>query len=532
MPPSPRPVHERLVVRLLIAIALGLLTASSYQLTNWWFLAPVGVAGFCLLVREQSLPRAGLYGFAFAWPMWWSAITWLSVLDPAAPVALSFVQSLWFIALGMVVAGIQPGRRVGLPLWPLWAACAWMAAEFAFSRWPWGAFGWLRLGYTSVDAPWGGLLPFVGVAGAGFAIALLGSCLAWAVTRPPRRHLVPVAIGAVVLSVVAGVARGWVPEEQPAATVNVGIVQGNVFGVGINAMGRARSMPNNHLDETVRLMADVHTRAMPPPDLVVWPESSTDSDPRTDRRTRDILDTAAQLTGVPMLVGTIMLEPRTTSVLWWDPDEGMMDRYDKQNLVPFGEWIPMREFFLPLLPVLEQVGDQAVPGTEPGLLTGRLADGRELRVGDLICYELAYDDTVAAMFQTDPRVIVVQSNNAPYGWSAQNAQQFAITRARAMEGRREFAVVTTSGISGLIGQRGEVLDRTAEFTNAHRVYTMPERTTRTPAMTLALPLSMLIAALGAMAGPAAVTRGLVCRHRPSTVDGHDHTVEEHSDRAE
>ena len=58
--------------------------------------------------------------------------------------------------------------------------------------------------------------------------------------------------------------------------------------------------------------------------------------------------------------------------------------------MPFGEWIPFRDQLLPLVPILEQVGAQSVPGTKPGVLRSRL-DGRIITVGDMICFELAYD---------------------------------------------------------------------------------------------------------------------------------------------
>ncbi len=76
----------------------------------------------------------------------------------------------------------------------------------------------------------------------------------------------------------------------------------------------------------------------------------------------------------------------------------------------------------------------------------------------------------------------MQSNNATYGGTGQIEQQFAITRARAMEARREIAVATTNSVSGFIDRDGRVVQRTAEFTADSMVVSMPLRSALTPAL--------------------------------------------------
>jgi apolipoprotein N-acyltransferase len=97
-------------------------------------------------------------------------------------------------------------------------------------------------------------------------------------------------------------------------------------------------------------------------------------------------------------------------------------------------------------------------------------------------------------------VMVVQSNNATYGGTGQIEQQFAITRARAMEARREVAVATTNSVSGFIDRNGRVVQRTAEFTADSMVVEMPLRSTLTPALRIAPWLDRGLAALAMVAG--------------------------------
>jgi apolipoprotein N-acyltransferase len=387
--------------------------------------------------------------------------------------------------------------------------------EFGYARIPFGGFGWTRLGYAAVDTPLAGFFPIVGVVGVSFLVALVGQLVAWIALSATRtrwgtlevtvrrslRPLVTVAALTLALVLVGLGLRSF--QVEPAAgragSLNVGIVQGNVPGRGIEALGRARSVTDNHLSETVNLMARSRVGLVQRPDFLLWPENSTDIDPLRDRVTNQVVQSAAAVSGVPILVGAVTEGPgpdeRQTTALWWDPVRGVLGTYHKRNLVPFGEWIPFRAQLLPVLPILKQVGAQSVPGTEPGVLTVPVGQ-RQVRIGDVICFELAYDSTVYQTLTGGAQLSMVQSNNATYGGTGQIEQQFAITRARAMETRREIAVATTNSVSGLIDRDGKVVARTDEFTAASLVATMPLRTALTPAVVLAPWLGRGLAAAG------------------------------------
>ena len=512
MPPLDR--RPLLGLRVAAAVLAGVALGLTWQPFGWWPLLAVSIPAFTLTVRNQPPRRAFGLGYLFGLSMLIVAVSWLHVLGPWVAALLIVFEALFFGVLGVLLSLLSRLRW-----WPIAAAAAWVLVEYAYARVPFGGFGWIRLAYAAVDTPLSGFLPVIGVAGLSFVVALAAQLLGWAVwtwwsARGARRgRLRPLLIaGAAVtglLVVPAGLQLYQVePEQTAGGVVNVGIVQGNIPGRGIEAMGRARSVTNNHLAETVDLMTRVRLGQEHQPDFLLWPENSTDIDPTTDPVTRLTVDAAAQVAGRPILVGAVMRGPgegeRQTSALWWQPGRGPLARYDKQNLVPFGEWIPFRDQLRPLVPILERVGAQSVPGTEPGVLTVDLGD-RVVKLGDVMCFELAYDETVYEAVRGGAQILLVQSNNATYGGTGQIEQQFAITRARAMEARREVAVATTNSVSGFIDRDGRVVHRTAEFTADSMVVSMPVRSALTPALRVAPWLERGLAAFAVLAaGIAAV----------------------------
>jgi apolipoprotein N-acyltransferase len=135
-----------------------------------------------------------------------------------------------------------------------------------------------------------------------------------------------------------------------------------------------------------------------------------------------------------------------------------------------------------------------VPGTEPGVL--RLAG---TTVGDVICFEVAYDGLVDAVVQGGARMLVVQTNNATYMDTGQVEQQFAIARLRAIETGRWAVVVATNGVSGIIAPDGRVVQRAPVRTQTVLEADVPLRSDLTPAVRLGGWLQGVLVALAGLA---------------------------------
>lgn len=466
------------------AVLSGLLTSLAFAPFNIWA-AVLGLTAFSLLNLRLTPKKSSLAGYAFGCGLFSVTISYVGVMGAWIGVLMVAVMSLYTALYGFLVNLAQRFRA-----WPLLVSAAWIAIEFCWSRFPLGGFGWVRLAFTTPDQPLGGYLWLVGSPGAGFLVALCANLIGYATVALTAKRLLSgfIALATPLLVFgLGGLSLALTPLEEGSEEVTVGIVQGNVDGsAGPRAMGYARSVTNNHLSETVVLMAKAKTSGQDV-DVVVWPENSSDHDPTVDEKTAVTVSEASDLVDAPLLIGAVMEGPgddeRQTSSLWYDHSGNLIARHDKRNAVPFGEYTPFKEIVFKLVPMAQQVGKQTVEGETAGVLEVPV-NGVPTRVGTIICYELAFDNTVYDIGRNDAELVTVQSNNATYTGTLQPKQQFQITRVRAMELGREIAVSTTSSYSGLIGAKGEVLDRTEEATADSRIYTLPKRTAINPSVWL------------------------------------------------
>ncbi len=480
-------------VSVALAVLTGLLIGAGQAPLGVWPAAIAGLALFTWLVAGRTGWQAAGLGGVMGLAMNALTIHWVYVLGVFVAVALVVFMSLWSVLLGVMVSLITRLRA-----WPFLVPAAWVAVEVISGRIPFGGFPWNRLAYTTVDQPLSGWLPWVGATGVSFLLALLAQLVLLA-ALDRRTRLRSVAAAAALL--VAGGALKLLPQAEPEHYVTVGVVQGNVNRNLHGTAAYAGSVTNNMLSETIFLMASNRANDEEPLDFVLWPENATDRDPLTQPATRRLVDTSAAIADVPILVGAVMEGPdpattRQTSSIWWRPGSGPGDRYDKRNLVPFGEYIPFRDFLLPRLPILEQIGRQSVPGTEPGVMEAPTADHEDLRVGNVICFELAWDSTVYDTVRAGADVIVSQSNTNTYGGTFEVPQQLAINRVRAMELGREVVVATLNSVSGLIDADGALHEPTQEFRAAHRSFTVPLRSNVSPAIILSPWLGILVSLVG------------------------------------
>jgi apolipoprotein N-acyltransferase len=476
-----------------------------------YVVAVAAVAAYLRLLAGRSLRAGLLLGLVFGVGLLGVAVRWLSVIGSIATVPLVLFEALFFALSGLGLTSVLRLRG-----WRVWVPAVWVLGEGLRSRVPFGGFTWGRLGYLGVDTPFAGWAKVGAVPLTSFVVVLLAATLLGAVrvltTRPahpapsgghPWRPTVALAVLVAVLAVSGSLMPAF---TRTAGQSTVAVVQGSVPGKGLEFLGRARTVTRNHLQATTRLAAAIGAGTLPSPEFVIWPENSTDIDPLTDTETAADIDAAVAAVDVPILVGAVLEGPGPREVrnvgLVWNPGSGPGEFYVKRHLVPFGEYVPLRSILTPIVPILDEfIPRDMVAGTRSGAL-----DIAGVRIGDMLCFDTAYDDAARADVVDGARMLVVQTNNATYTGTGQPDQQWQITRFDALAFGRTTAVASTNGRSGVIAFDGSVVATLPVIEQGYLSMAMPLRTGHTPAVWLAGWLELVLATVGGLAVLAGVVR--------------------------
>ncbi|MDR3108032.1 MAG: apolipoprotein N-acyltransferase [Bifidobacteriaceae bacterium] len=560
-------------VSLIAAVAAGLVSYSAFTPAGWWLATPAAAAALYLVLRSAGPWRGFGLAAAFGLAQFLPMLTWAYKAAGWLPYLALSVTSAGLLALAAVVYGyarwLVPGfrgagrgRRAGRRGNAAGAAsrtaggAGWTSASVADAvlfalaltaadGWrqffPFGGFPWGRLGFTQVGGPmarwaWLGGVSLVGLA------AVLAGCLAVVLAaalvgvarrrdtgsaggtgqpgagRPGRRPSwagnswrgLGLAAGGVALTV-AGPLLAPISAAAEGGTLMVGAVQGDVEVSAEGLFTRQREVLENHVEVSLELASSVGAGAL---DVVLWPENSTDIDPRVDDSAYAAIDQAAAALDAPVLVGAMQYVGRANRYnqgLLWRPGLGVVDIYSKRHPAPFAEYMPARSFFRVFTDKVDLIDTDMLAGETIGVMPFDAAVlGREVALGDIICFEVAYDAIVGDVVRAGAEFVVVQTNNASFGFSQEATQQFAMTRLRAIEHGRATVQISTVGVSAAVAPDGSLLTPlTSLFEPAFFTASLPLRTSTTPATRIGgavgwalmiAPLALAVAGLGARLG--------------------------------
>ncbi|HEX5000203.1 MAG TPA: apolipoprotein N-acyltransferase [Terriglobia bacterium] len=441
---------------LMSGVVSGTLVALSLPKADWYPLAWIALVPlFVVLASPMPLRRAALAGYAaglayYAGTCYWitgTMVTYgglgsLAAFGVAALFCLS--HAFYFALFGLAVAALC--RRYGARALAV-APSLWVAMELVRGYFPLGGFPWMLSGYALV--PYAGILQiatWTGVFGLSFIIAAVNASLAYMLLKNDRRF----AIAPVLAVLIAWLAPA--PAESSSGdAVDVRLVQPDI------ALNQ-RWQPQEYarlLDRLISLSVDSAPRAPDATHLIVWPETPAPFALADDPEFRRLAERIAVQSGGYFLLGYLdsIGEAPSNSAALLDPAGHVVSRYDKIRLVPFGEYVPMKDLLFFAGKLVEQVGDFA-PGSR---LT--VSNIGKHRLATVICYESIFPDFSRKFVREGAELLVIITNDEWFGSSSAPFQHLRMGVMRAVENRRYVVRVANSGITAIIDPYGRVVSR-------------------------------------------------------------------------
>jgi apolipoprotein N-acyltransferase len=410
------------------------------------WLAPVALVPLLIALALEPRPLWRFLLGEFAGIAYWFAVCyWIQfVLEVHgamgrygswATFALFCVAKAIHLAIFSMLAAVLLKTRFAIPA----IAALWTGIERTHGTF---GFAWLTLGNAGIDMPLPlRIAPFTGVYGLSFVFALMSAVVAFLILGRGRKHLYWLAVvpGLLLLpdlparqtpTETALVLQPNMPEEEQWTSASAAAERDRIIGESLEASERSS------------------------PQIVIWPESPGPLYYYRDSTFHQETTQFAQQTHAYFLFGTVAETPQgapLNSAVLLAPSGALVDRYDKINLVPFGEYVP--QFFGFVNRITQEISD-FVPGNRIVVFPIETH-----RLGVFICYESVFPDEVRQFVKGGANLLVNLSNDGYFGHSAAREQHLEIARMRAVENSRWLIRSTNDGITAVIDPAGKIDER-------------------------------------------------------------------------
>lgn len=459
------------------SVAAGVALALAYPNFEFTALAWTGLAPVIVIATWRRPALAFAWGALAGGLFFFTLLSWLNFtfsVYSAIPGPLVYVPTAalaaycgLYVALFAAALAYLAGRRG--PAWAL--VCApfiWVAAEWVrghlFGGFPWGLLGYSQYRELRVIQ----VAELGGVYAVSFVVVAANAALAGLFTLPGRRALIGLAAGGALVVATLGFGAARLaqtgPSERPE--VRIGIMQ--------PAIEQPLKFDPNHAAQTLGIYLELTRRAArDEPQLLVWPETAMPGALRREPALQRLLAQVAGSLGMPLLVGSIdvsdgsPVQYRNSAFLV--TERGIAERYDKIQLVPFGEYVPLSGLLGFVRGWAEFIADLE-PGARPVVFNGPPAP-----FGVVICYEGIFPELVREFVKDGARFMVNMTNDAWFGRTSGPAQHLAMYPLRAVEHRTAVVRAANTGISALIAPTGRILRRLPLFERGTMTDAVPLR---------------------------------------------------------
>ncbi len=441
-----RPSRHPNVRQLFLALSSAVLLVLSFPSFNQWWCAWVALVPWLLLLRQASARAAFWWSYLIGAIFFLASIWWLTYVTGAGWILLCAVLALYFGLFGWLARRMlirDAAFTACLTLPALWVMLEYLRSHLL------SGFGWNLLAYS--QAPWLEAIQIADLTGAwgvSFLIVLVNAGAAVFLMRKTRRTALGLTatLGILAMALAYGVVH--LPERRTSGPVRVAVVQGNI---------PQEKKWDDAYQQTIleRYAALTAEAAKTMPDLIIWPETSVPGYFGAEEPVTQPVFELADAIAIPLLVGAPMFRVTpegmllTNSAALVAAGQGLIARYDKLHLVPFGEFIPFERQLPWLRQALPPIGD-FIPGSDPTVF--RLPDRSALSV--LVCFEDLFPELARGFVRRGAKMLAVITNDAWFGPTAAAYQHAQASTLRAVELRVPIVRAANTGWSGCIDSTG------------------------------------------------------------------------------
>ena len=462
----------------LLAIATGALLIFSFPKWDHEALAWIAFIPLLFALEKKSPSKAFYLGWISGAVFFFGSLNWI-ITTIVIYGHISWLTGFFAFLLMVVILSLYSGafawgvaycsNTLSLPR-AFYIPIFWTALEFIRGRF-FIPFPWVSLGYSQyLHPPLIQIADITSVYGVSFLIMLVNTVLFEIIAvfyfhgkeeMPSHRFswFPPVSTLFVFLWVLSYGNIKLIPPYASEKSIRISVVQGNI--------DQDKKWDERFRNETLSEYENLSKKAVKNhPDMILWPETSVPFLFERELKYREELRQFVIGLHTPLLFGSPSVTRSSEGEEWFNSayllnsDGNLVDRYDKINLVPFGEYIPFHSLLFFVNKITEGIGDFK-SGERHTVF--QLPDHP---FGTLICFEVIFPELFRQFVNKGALFMTTITNDAWFGKTSAPYQHFSMVVFRAIENRTPIARAANTGISGFIDSRGKIQGMTPLFVSA------------------------------------------------------------------